>query len=110
MYEKLYFYEIYTRLSKNFLILCNFLDIAEWNVPKGGMFFWIKIKNVDDVSDLVMNECVPKGYFVLPGHAFQADPSKSCQYIRLCYSEASPENMDKVFYHLFLHFSIYIQA
>lgn len=70
--------------------------LAEWNTPKGGMFLWIKIKSIDNTLDLVMNKCVPQGLFLLPGNAFNYDSSKPNCYLRLSYSYASPEEIDKV--------------
>ena len=70
--------------------------IAEWTVPKGGLFFWVKINEFDDIYDLIMKKCIPEGYFALPGNVFDPDNSKPCSYIRLCYSEATPENIEKV--------------
>ncbi|XP_018369557.1 PREDICTED: kynurenine/alpha-aminoadipate aminotransferase, mitochondrial-like [Trachymyrmex cornetzi] len=70
--------------------------LAEWSIPQGGMFFWIKLLGVNDTMDLVMNKCVPQGIFVLPGNAFNYDSSKDDCHLRLSYSYASPEEMDKV--------------
>ncbi|XP_023245687.1 kynurenine/alpha-aminoadipate aminotransferase, mitochondrial-like isoform X2 [Copidosoma floridanum] len=73
-----------------------FTGIAEWSVPKGGMFFWMKVNDLDDVYDLVMKTCVPQGVFVMPGHAFYpSDTSRPCRYLRICYSMASPEDIDE---------------
>jgi len=74
----------------------DLLDLAEWNVPQGGMFLWIKVTIVDDILDLVMNKCVPQGIFVLPGNAFNYDFSKHDCHLRLSYSYSSLEEMDKV--------------
>ncbi|KYM78913.1 Kynurenine/alpha-aminoadipate aminotransferase, mitochondrial [Atta colombica] len=69
--------------------------LAEWYIPQGGMFFWIKVTVVNDTKDLVMNKCVPQGVFVLPGNAFNYDSSKHDCHLRLSYSYASLEEMDK---------------
>ncbi|KYQ54212.1 Kynurenine/alpha-aminoadipate aminotransferase, mitochondrial [Trachymyrmex zeteki] len=70
--------------------------LAEWYIPQGGMFFWIKVTVVNDIMDLVMNKCIPQGILVLPGNAFNYDPSKQDCHLRLSYSYASLEEMDKV--------------
>ncbi|KYN02793.1 Kynurenine/alpha-aminoadipate aminotransferase, mitochondrial [Cyphomyrmex costatus] len=69
--------------------------LAEWHIPQGGMFFWIKVTVVDDTMDLVMNKCIPQGVFVLPGNAFSYDPLKHDCHLRLSYSYCSLEEMDK---------------
>ncbi|XP_014227830.1 kynurenine/alpha-aminoadipate aminotransferase, mitochondrial-like [Trichogramma pretiosum] len=73
----------------------HFTGIAEWSEPKGGMFVWMKIKGMDDIYDLVIEKCAKQGVLVLPGHAFYADGTAPCSYIRLCYSQASEEDMEK---------------
>lgn len=85
--------------KSNFEILiqnCYLLGLAEWYIPQGGMFFWIKVTVVNDIMDLVMNKCIPQGILVLPGNAFNYDPSKQDCHLRLSYSYASLEEMDKV--------------
>ncbi|XP_058806903.1 kynurenine/alpha-aminoadipate aminotransferase, mitochondrial-like isoform X2 [Phymastichus coffea] len=73
----------------------HFAGIAEWSVPKAGMFVWLKITVLDDTYDLVVNKCIPQGVFALPGHAFYPDSSKPCPYIRLCYSQADERDVDE---------------
>lgn len=70
--------------------------IAEWSVPKGGMFFWLKITVLDDVYDVIMNKCLSQGVFAVPGHAFFPDSTKPCPYIRLSYSQTKLEDFDRV--------------
>ena len=72
------------------------LDIAEWDRPKGGMFVWVKIPSVKNTFDLAMKDCLKKGIFVLPGVAFHYNSEKPSQYVRLCYSYATSEEMEKV--------------
>lgn len=64
------------------------------------MFVWVKIPGVKDVFDIVMNNCIPNGVFVLPGNAFNYDINQPDQHIRLCYSYATPQEIDKVQYQL----------
>ncbi|XP_076758302.1 kynurenine/alpha-aminoadipate aminotransferase, mitochondrial [Xylocopa sonorina] len=70
--------------------------LAEWNVPKGGMFVWLNIKGLKDVMQLADKKCLSQGVFLLPGHAFNYDNSKPDVHLRLCYSYATPEEIDKV--------------
>jgi len=77
------------------------LGLAEWYVPQGGMFLWVKIAGVNNVSDFVMNKCVPKGVFVVPGNAFSYNSSKPDCHLRLSYSYSTPEDMDKVNFIIF---------
>lgn len=60
------------------------------------MFVWVKINIIDDVYDLAMNKCMPQGCYVLPGHVFSVDGNDYKQYFRICYSQASKEEMNEV--------------
>ncbi|XP_071452803.1 kynurenine/alpha-aminoadipate aminotransferase, mitochondrial-like [Hetaerina americana] len=71
---------------------------AEWTMPDGGMFLWIKVNGVPDVYDMVMKRGVHgKGVMFVPGHAFMPDPTLPCPYIRASYSLAPLEDMDQGF-------------
>ncbi|XP_076665702.1 kynurenine/alpha-aminoadipate aminotransferase, mitochondrial [Andrena cerasifolii] len=69
--------------------------LAEWSVPKGGMFVWVKVNGIEDVMELAREKCIAQGIFLIPGHAFSYDCSKPEQHIRLSYSYATPEQIDK---------------
>ncbi|CAK9813955.1 Kynurenine/alpha-aminoadipate aminotransferase, mitochondrial [Anthophora quadrimaculata] len=69
--------------------------LAEWEIPKGGMFVWVKINKIKDVMELTKEKCISHGVFIIPGHAFNHDRSKSEHHIRLSYSYATPEEIDK---------------
>ncbi|XP_076283098.1 kynurenine/alpha-aminoadipate aminotransferase, mitochondrial [Lasioglossum baleicum] len=69
--------------------------LAEWNVPEAGMFVWIKITGVEDVTELAIKKCVSHGLFVIPGHAFNSDSSKPDQHLRLSFSFSTPEQIEK---------------
>lgn len=85
----------------------NFVGLVEWNVPKGGMFIWIKVNKIKDVMELT-NKCISQGVFLIPGHAFNYDYSKLEQHLRICYSYATPEEIDKVLIFFNFNFLIYI--
>lgn len=69
--------------------------ICEWTVPTGGMFVWIKVKGVSDVYDMLMTRGPKKNITFVPGHAFMADPTEACNYIRASFSKASLKQIDK---------------
>jgi len=71
-------------------------DVAEWNVPTGGMFLWLRIKFLEDSYELAMKECVNNSILVVPGHPFVSQENvESCQYLRMSFSVATPEEMDE---------------
>ncbi|CAB3373686.1 Hypothetical predicted protein [Cloeon dipterum] len=69
--------------------------LAEWDVPEGGMFLWVKVKGVSDVLAMVMERGLKKDVMLIPGHAFMSDPTKPCPYIRLSYSLVPMEDVEK---------------
>ena len=70
------------------------------------MFVWLKITVLDDVYDLVMTKFPEHGIYALPGHAFYPDSTKPCQYIRLCYSQMKPEDVNNVRTVFFNYFNV----
>lgn len=71
--------------------------LAEWSVPSGGMFMWIKVHGIRDVYEMLTTRGLQKQIIFAPGHAFMVDPSEPCNYIRASYSKATPKNIDLAF-------------
>ncbi|XP_043266614.1 kynurenine/alpha-aminoadipate aminotransferase, mitochondrial-like isoform X2 [Venturia canescens] len=69
--------------------------IAEWSVPKAGMFLWIKVPSIQSAFELAMEQLAPKGIFVIPGNAFNWDTDQPDQHLRLSYSFATVEEIDE---------------
>ncbi len=67
-----------------------FSDIADWKVPKGGYFVWLRFKSPLSMPKL-FNECLSKGLFINPGNIYQY---KSNQHIRISYSYASYRELE----------------
>ena len=72
------------------------LGLAEWNVPLGGMFLWIKCLGVADTRPMIMERALSKDVILLPGREFMTDPSEPCPYMRAAFSLATPANIDRV--------------
>ncbi|XP_027853409.2 kynurenine/alpha-aminoadipate aminotransferase, mitochondrial-like isoform X2 [Aphis gossypii] len=69
--------------------------LAEWYEPNGGMFLWLKIIGLNDAKKLVTTRCLEKCIILAPGFALSAIPENPSPYIRLSYSIASPEEVDR---------------
>jgi kynurenine/2-aminoadipate aminotransferase len=41
--------------------------LAEWNVPKAGMFLWLRLIGVDDAKALVEQRAIQQKVILLPG-------------------------------------------
>lgn len=62
----------------------------------GGMFVWIKVPAIDDTLELTMDKLVPNGVFAIPGNAFNYNDALPDQHIRLSYSFATSDEVEKV--------------
>ncbi|XP_006864609.1 PREDICTED: kynurenine/alpha-aminoadipate aminotransferase, mitochondrial [Chrysochloris asiatica] len=75
-------------------------DLAEWHVPTGGMFLWIKVKGISDTKQLIEEKAIKSQVLMVPGYAFFVDRSVPRSYFRASFSMASPEQMDVAFQRL----------
>nr|XP_022329260.1 kynurenine/alpha-aminoadipate aminotransferase, mitochondrial-like isoform X3 [Crassostrea virginica] len=73
--------------------------LAEWTVPSGGMFVWVKL-HVEDSHKLITVRAREKGVLFVPGSVFMMDSSKPSPYIRASYSNCTEEQMDTAFQRL----------
>lgn len=69
-------------------------DHAEWTVPEAGMFFWLRIKGIDDTNALITQKAVEKKVLLLPGQVFSPTDDKS-PYVRASFSVATDEAMEE---------------
>ncbi|XP_076097795.1 kynurenine/alpha-aminoadipate aminotransferase, mitochondrial-like isoform X1 [Mytilus galloprovincialis] len=70
--------------------------LAEWSVPTGGMFLWLKL-NVKDTKKMIEVKARANNVLFVPGSAFMIDQSQPCSHIRASYSTATSEEMDLAF-------------
>ena len=40
--------------------VCARADVAEWHAPAAGMFLWIKLKDISDTQQLIMEKALEK--------------------------------------------------
>ena len=71
--------------------------LCEWTEPKAGMFFWMKVQEIEDTWNMIMSKAVKKKFMVLPGRPFSTNINAPCPYIRAAFSLASPQNIDTAF-------------
>lgn len=70
--------------------------LAEWNIPTGGMFMWIRPFGIQDSKSLVLNHCVNNGILFLFGETFLPNGEKS-PYIRASFSTAQEKDFEEAF-------------
>ncbi|KAK3602727.1 hypothetical protein CHS0354_017169 [Potamilus streckersoni] len=71
--------------------------LAEWNVPSGGMFLWIRVKVTNDSCSIVTEKLRNRKVLMVPGISFKINSTIPSAHIRVAYSYASEEQMDKAF-------------
>ena len=69
---------------------------CEWNLPSGGMFFWMNIIGIDDSNSLIKEKAKAANVLLLPGNAFYIDErAHKCSFVRASYSLASELEMEE---------------
>ncbi|MFC4161415.1 aminotransferase-like domain-containing protein [Chitinimonas lacunae] len=71
----------------------HFHDLADWVVPPGGLFFWLKLKREADTYAMLPKALERKVAF-MPGQPFYATPRISNE-LRLNFSNASLERIEE---------------
>lgn len=72
----------------------NLDQLAEWNVPQGGMFFWLRFKVPLDMKKL-LERCLERGVSLMPGDPFFVDGVGKGRYIRLNFTRPSTTDIEK---------------
>ena len=70
----------------------HFADLADWQVPQGGLFFWLTLKQPLDTRTLVASAMAQDVAF-MPGEPFFADPDANPGYLRLNFSHVAPHRL-----------------
>lgn len=68
-----------------------FKELADWDKPKGGFYIWIKLRKKISMTKLFEDAC-NEGILLYPGYLYE---SSSNDYLRISYSYASDDEMDK---------------
>jgi len=72
----------------------HFSDLADWNVPQGGLFFWLTLKQPLDTRTL-LNEALANDVAFMPGEPFFPEPDKNLGHLRLNFSHIDPARLDE---------------
>ena len=70
----------------------EFADLADWQVPAGVLFFWLKLKQ-PRVTRPFLQPALAAGVPFMPGEAFFAEKEPPVGYLRLNFSHTEPELM-----------------
>ncbi len=67
----------------------QFGDIARWDIPAGGLFFWLKLLQQRDTREY-LPKALASGTAFMPGEPFFAEKEEQQGYLRLNFSHADP--------------------
>lgn len=70
----------------------HFSDLADWQVPQGGLFFWLRLKQPQDTR-LLLDAALAQNVAFMPGEPFFIDPDRQPGYLRLNFSHVAPERL-----------------
>ncbi len=71
----------------------HFGDIADWQIPQGGLFFWLRLKTPLDTRTL-LDAALAQDVAFMPGEPFFAEPERHRGLLRLNFSHVLPERLD----------------
>ncbi|OIR08739.1 2-aminoadipate transaminase [mine drainage metagenome] len=71
----------------------HFGDLASWQVPPGGLFFWLTLNRCIDTR-LLLPKAIEEGVAFMPGEPFFPAAVESSGQLRLNFSHASEEQAD----------------
>ncbi len=72
----------------------HFADLAHWQVPEGGLFFWLSLKQPLDTRTL-LKSALERDVTFMPGEPFFADPEHNHGHLRLNFSHIDPARLDE---------------
>ena len=72
----------------------HFAGLADWLVPPGGLFVWLRLKLMIDTQQL-LPEAIKRGVAFMPGEAFYPERRVACGALRLNFSHSSVEQIER---------------
>lgn len=85
------------RDKRDFFDAClhkHFADIADWQTPAGGLFFWLELKQPQDTRKL-LTRAIAVGVTFMPGEAFYDDGHERLGTLRLNFSHSDEAGIEK---------------
>ncbi|MGS0940970.1 aminotransferase-like domain-containing protein [Pseudomonas luteola] len=72
----------------------HFGELADWNQPQGGLFFWLTLRQPIDTR-LLLEPALAQDVAFMPGEPFFSDPEGNLGRLRLNFSHVAPERVDE---------------
>lgn len=70
----------------------HFGELANWEIPQGGLFFWLTLKQPLDTRTL-LDAALAQNVAFMPGEPFFIAPDANPGYLRLNFSHVAPERL-----------------
>ena len=78
------------------LLDSHFADLAEWTIPSGGLFFWLNLKSARPIDTrTLLATAVSQNVAFMPGEPFYANRPAASSALRLNFSHAGDEAMER---------------
>lgn len=87
--------EFYIRRRDTFdnSLLTHFADLATWQTPPGGLFYWLRLNQNIDLN-AVLEKAIEQNVAFMPGNYFFCDDD-SASYMRLNFSHSNENDANK---------------
>ncbi|MGZ0783805.1 aminotransferase-like domain-containing protein [Pseudomonas saponiphila] len=72
----------------------HFADLADWQMPEGGLFFWLSLKQPLDTRTLLQS-ALEQDVTFMPGEPFFSEPERNHGHLRLNFSHIDPARLDE---------------
>lgn len=72
----------------------HFGDLADWQTPQGGLFFWLTLKQPLDTRTLLA-QALDQDVAFMPGEPFFSEPDQHFGSLRLNFSHIDPARLDE---------------
>ena len=73
----------------------HFGDLADWETPAGGLFFWLQAPRARRHPPAAAAEMLERGVAFMPGEVFFPGEQPALGHMRLNFSHATPAQMDE---------------
>ena len=72
----------------------HFAELANWEIPQGGLFFWLTLKQPLDTRTL-LQPAMAQNVAFMPGEPFFTEPDAHPGHLRLNFSHVEPERLSE---------------
>lgn len=72
----------------------HFGDLADWEVPMGGLFFWLRLRRPQDTRAL-LSPAIERGVAFMPGESFYPESASGMGTMRLNFSHAGAAGAER---------------